>query len=349
MRTLLRRLGVLCLAAALGCSEADIVHEGEHVTLVVDPAVEACGDMVGHMDRFVATLAGYLGVSLAEEHFDFIWYSEERFTAEANCGYYGDWCTDGAVIRSTVAPLDQALARLIMGRLGAPPPFFLEGAMVAFASESYYVYGSGYPGYGDVQQTLAVGAVDPALGGAFTRFLIDRHGLAAYLAFYARVRERDYLPEIEAVHAAQFGESMTETILAFDDAGRWCPAERFRLKLLECSAPAIAWDDDSLLLRRSLACGGDVVGPFADGLLQELSTLEVTTAGNFALSLAGDDPAGAWLAGCGGCEDEATVSLAVGREPARVWLPAGRYYLKLAAYADRATSVALRIERVDEP
>ena len=354
MMTRLRRCGARGLATALACgalacAEADTVHEGEHVTLIVDPAIDACGGMLGHMDRFVTTLADYLGVPLAGEHFTFVWYSEERFAAEAPCGNYAGWCEWGGDIRSTSAPPDYALARLILARVGSPPPFYAEGARAVFTPDLDSHVG-GYPDYGDVQQLLALGQADPTLAGAFTRFLIDRHGLDAYLVFYASVGYGDSLPEIEAVHAEHFGESLTETSVAFDAERRSCPERSFQFKLVECSAPRIAWDGDSLLLRRSLVCGeDDFVGPFANGLAWNSSTLEVATARTFEISFTADESAWVMLGGCGGCEDEAAVLLATGREPERRWLPAGRYYLNLGGNVGVAPTVALRIERVDEP
>ena len=122
----------------------------------------------------------------------------------------------------------------------------------------------------DIQEILARG--EPLewtyylLAGKFTRYLIERHGLDAYIEFYSMITREDALPEIEAAHAEQFGESLTETIVAFDAEGRGCSADRVRFKLVECGAPPIAWDGDSLLLRRALACGdADVVGPWRCG------------------------------------------------------------------------------------
>ena len=341
--------GALGLAGALACGERATVHEGEHVTLTIDPAVEPCGDMVGHMDRVVATLADYLGVSLAGEQFNFVWFSEERFAAEANCGVSAGTCEGGGWIRSTAAPADPTLVRLVLALVGSPPPFFALGAWIAFMPNADSFEGAG-PSGGDVQQMLALGYVDYALAGGFTRFLIDRHGLDAYLTFYASIGEEDPLPVIEAAHAEHFGESLTETIVAFDAGRRSCPTPRFNLKLFECSAPPIAWDGDSLLLRRSLTCGeDDVVGPFSDHTARIFSTLEVATEGYFEIGLASDEPVGMTFGGCGGCEDETDAWLAAGREPERRWLPAGRYYLNIFGDVDAASALALRIERVDEP
>ena len=349
MMPLSRRSWVLGLAGALACGERGMVYEGEYVTLIVDPALEPCGDMVGHMDRVVTTLADYLGVSLAGEAFTFIWYSDERFAAEAKCGPWTGAC-DSEVIWSTGAPVDVTLVRLVLALVGSPPPFFWVGAEAAFTPGNSTNGGSFYPSSGHVQQLLGLGQMNAELGSSFTRFLIDRHGLDAYLAFYASVGAEDPLPVIEAVHAEHFGESLTETDLAFVAERPWCPTQRSRFKLFECSTPPIAWDGDSLLLRRSLACGEDgVVGPFGGQTARSLSTIEVVTAGMYEISLAADEPAAMILAGCGGCEDETEVRLATAAEPVRRWLPAGRYYLQLAGEVDVATELALRIERVDEP
>jgi hypothetical protein len=354
--TPLRRCAALGLAAALACgSWADEVHEGQHVTLVVDPALEACGDIVGHMDHFVATLAAHLGVSLPGKNFAFIWFSELEFLYGSRCPGWGTSCTKAATVLSAVAPLDYELARLVLASLGSPPSFYAVGAAVAFAPDTPE-YGSWAQSNGsDIQEVLARG--EPLewtyylLAGKFTRYLIERHGLDAYIEFYAMITREDSLPVIEAAHAEQFGESLTETIVAFDAEGRGCPADRVRFKLVECGAPPIAWDGDSLLLRRALACGdADVVGPFADATARAVSTVEVATAGSFTLSLASDDPgAVARLGSCGGCEHERELVLRPHDEPARRWLPAGRYYLQLSGDVEAVTTLALRLERVEEP
>lgn len=348
----LRRCCALGLAAALACVDAEHEQKGEHVTLIIDPALQPCGDPLGHMDRFVATLADYLGVALVDQRFTYYWYSQERFAAEVGCGSMGVRCGDDTTILSSAVPLDFELARVVLGLVGWPPRFYELGATVVFASETDGVFAGGYgvPGDFDVQAQIALDVAEPRLAGSFTRFLIDHYGLEAYLAFYASLGPTDPLPVIEAAHAAQFGESLTETVLRFADERRACRAPQFRFKLFECGAPPITWDGDSLLLRRSLACGEEgVVGPFTDEKARTFSTLEVETAGYFEVTLASDEPAGAMLGGCGGCEDESLTKVLPGGEPVRRWLPAGRYYLNFYGRVEAATSVALRIERVDAP
>ncbi len=103
------RGSALGLAAALSCVDADTVHEGENVTLFIDPEVEACGDMVGHMDRFVAATADYLGVSLAGQRFYFVWYLRERFAAEARCSRWRDGCPPATIRVTTASPARRCL------------------------------------------------------------------------------------------------------------------------------------------------------------------------------------------------------------------------------------------------
>ncbi len=349
----LRHCCALGLATALACGEE--VYRGEYVKLVVDPELDVCGDLVGHMDRFIAVTAEFLGVEIEGRRFTYEWASPERFAADSPCpDALG--CAGGKRIISSAAPVDHELAHLVTFSFGKAPSFFMEGAAVAFETAAYTLTDNIYlPGDADILALLAIdGKLAPenyTLAGAYTRFLIDRHGLALYLEFYTRLERSDLLPQIEAAHSGTFGESLAETAGAFDAERRDCPRDRFRVKLFECSAPPIAWEGDSLLLRRSLACGeADVVGPFADSTARTYSTLEVATAGFFEISLASDEPgAVAALGGCGGCEDTSLVLLEANRDPVRRWLPAGQHYLSFAGDVQVATTMALRLERVDGP
>src|SRR4051812_11657921 len=109
-QTLQRRSGALGLAGALACGPAEGVYEGEHVTVSIDPELVACGDMVGHMHRFVERTAEFLGVGLEGQHFQFFWLTLERFEALSGCSEGVLGCANGTRAAAWAAPLDHELA-----------------------------------------------------------------------------------------------------------------------------------------------------------------------------------------------------------------------------------------------
>ncbi len=347
----------LGLAAALACgNDKDVVHAGEHVTLIVDPTLDTCGDLVGHMDRFVELTAEFLGVDLEDKQFLYYWFSNERFVATGVCSPGVVGCAAGNRSASYAAPLDHELAHVIFNGIGTPPSFFAEGAGVAFELPTFELsLDKSLPGDDDLLEILAkpgkIGAEHYTLAGGFTRFLIDRHGLDAYLAYFADLVDNREMWQIEVVHAARFHESLAATITAFDAERRDCEQRRFRLKLFECSAPTLDWDGVSLSLHRSLSCEvDDVVGPFEDFTARAFFTIEVAEPGLFAVTLASDEErTTAALGNCGGCDSEGHTLLIAGDEAQQVWLPTGRYYVALSSDVEAETTVALRLARIDAP
>jgi hypothetical protein len=317
----------------------------------MEPGLEPCGDLVGHMDRFIELVSEVWQVDLTEHHYTFHWYTYDSFETEANCGAGRNGCASGNTARSFAAPLDHELVHLVSFAVGHPPSFYAEGAAVAFELPSSSTIG--LPGMSRILDLMAVPSLSGdyyGLAGAYTRHLIDRHGMAAYLKFYGQIDRAADLDAIGDAHAAAFAESLDDSIAAFDAERRDCEHDRFRFKLFECAAPRVEWKGEALTVTRGISCAdNNVVGPFlSDADARTYASFDVAEAGLFELSVASDDVrATATLGACGGCESASPVTLAAGLGLRRVFLDAGPHYLRLETTSTEDSVLALQLKRVD--
>jgi hypothetical protein len=304
------------------------------------------------MDRFLELVAEKWQVDLAHRRYTYRWYTRETFITDSACaGENVRGCASGHTARSYTAPLDHELVHLIAFAIGVPPSFYAEGAAVAFELPAWFD-SPGLPGERPILELLTVAPLDAGdyvLAGAYTRHLIDRFGMSAYLEFYGSLERSADLATITAAHAAAFGEPLEASIAAFDVERRDCEHERFRFKLVECAAPRATWAEDILTLRRGISCAeDDVVGPFLGTTARAYASFEVAEAGLFELSAVSDERGNSvTLGSCGGCEAESPVTLITGSGPQRVALSAGPHYFRLESQAKESTQLSLQLRRVD--
>jgi hypothetical protein len=348
--------------AACGLPEPTLL--GEHVRIAADPGLVPCGDAVGHMDGFVAMLAEEWGIQApsGDDRIDVFWLNPIDFTSRTIC-VNDRPCSVWGSVYSTSLPLDHELVHAVAREFGTPPPFFIEGLAVAYELPSP----SGLGDYGGLSSSTTVleavtireGAYLPSylypLAGAFTAFVIDRHGISKFLAVYKKLRFLDGRGRISRVFADVFGESLEDAVAAFEQVNPEgaCSARAFRLKRFECGAPELVWDGVHLAEYRTLDCDQeDVLGPFASDELLFLRSLEIPEDGVYEVALFGDADAGSggrWnrleMARCGGCEDYVELAVFPDRS-IRKRLPAGRYSLRFVGPAGEASGIGLRIDRL---
>jgi hypothetical protein len=354
------------MAVLVGCSLPEARWVGEHVEIAADQGLVPCGDPAGHMDAYIKMMAEELRAPAptGDDRIAYYWLRGEGFAERTIC-INDSACSVGGDVYATALPVDHELVHALVRGRGLPSPFFLEGLAVA--------YEVALPG--DPRETVPIAAllasttieeaiaerVDawvPAqhypLAGAFTAFLIERHGVDAVLRVYTELRLLDGVARISRVFEAELGESLAAAAGAFEAGVGECALRAYRLKRFECAAPALAWDGEQLRVYETIACDReDVVGPFAGDDIAVFRTLEVEADGVFALSLLGDAVAGAdgrWnraiLARCGGCEGYAEQTLTAADGVVEAALPAGRYALQLLGPADSATGLGLRVDRI---
>lgn len=350
------RIGALVLGLVVGCNglEETTIEHGRHIDLEIDPGLEPCGDLVGHMDRFLELAAGAWNVDLDGRRYSYHWYAEANYLTESGCLSGSSGCASSGAVRAVTVPLDRELVHVVTSAIGHTRSFFTEGAAVAFELPGN-LQGTGLPGDGSIDADLLAASSIPGtrymLAGAFTRFLVDRFGMPAYLEFYADLENDDDHDTIASVHEAAFGESFAETVARFDEERRDCEHERFRFKLYECAAPPISWEGDTATMRRELSCADeDVVGPFfLAGKASTWARVTIEDAGLFELSVAADGlSARITLGSCGGCESISPVSISATSSPRRLFLDPGDYYLRLDGSVATDTFVSLRLRRIDE-
>lgn len=338
----------------LGCGAETMatgptIEIGDHIDVIIDEGLEPCGDLAEHMDRFIELAAASWDVDISKHRYTFHWYEQSAFGQDAGCPEGSLGCASGSLARSYAAPVDHELVHLITAEVGRPPSFFLEGAAVAF--ELPVTFDMELPGEASVEELIAATHLpfsSYVVAGAFTRFLIDRHGMADYRGFYASLNSTDGLPEVRATHAAVFGEPLSATIAAFNTERRDCEQDRFRFKLIECASVPILWETDSLTMRRTMSCDEDgVIGPFwFREQARSFATFEVEKPAVYEFSVIGDDGGTITVGSCGGCEAEPpqTSSNAVG--PRNIRLGAGRHYLQFTTGVTGTTALSLRLQKV---
>jgi hypothetical protein len=353
----------LVVAVAAGCNLPEVQKVGAHVQIAADPGLTMCGNGLGHMDRFVDLLAEDLGRAPPAGHDRITYYylREGDFAERTICTRELGGCAVGGDVYMTTTPADHELVHALTWVDGVSAVFLLEG--LAFAYEGLEVDFE----YADRELYLndriadAIEARDRGwlpgdhypLAGAFTAFLIERYGGAAYMRVYQRLQFEDGAGLVSRALEAELGASLAELAEEFDATRRMCPPRAFKRKLIECGAPALEWDGETLTHHRTLSCEqADVVGPFASGTVLVHHTLAVPADSTYTVTAVGDATGVGGgvsnvvdLVRCGGCEGYASAQVIAGTS-AEVELTTGTYALRLRGPADEATGVGVRIDRV---
>lgn len=354
----------LPLLAALACSLPEPTLEGAHVRIAADPGLAACGDLLGHMDAFVADLAAEWDrpPPTGDDRIDFHWLRPHDFADRTICVQPTSGCAWRGDVYASYAPVDHELVHALADADGLPPPFFIEGLAVAYELPTPEgLEDLAADERADLEAALFDRVLDLparryAVAGAFIAFLVERHGAPAVLRLYRALGLLDDRGRIARVYARELGEPLDRAIAEFSELRRDCPLRGFRLRRFECDAPVLAWDGDVLTFHRTLACGEpDVLGPSVLGTAAAYHTLEIPAPGDYAVRFVADaDPGAAdppnrlLLARCGGCPGYVERRLAPG-DDLDLDLPAGRYSVRFTGPVDAATGVGLRLARLPAP
>lgn len=361
----MKRWGLVGLV--LGCNLPEVQQEGAHVQIAADPGLSLCGDGLGHMDRFVELLAGELGREppTGRDRITYYLLRDGDFRERTICVTEREGCAVGGDVFVTFGPADHELVHALTWADGVSAAFLLEG--LAHAHEGLRVdheYADAEIGSGLTIDAAIVarkqgwlpGEQYP-LAGAFTAFLLERFGGPAYMRVYRRLQFADGPGLVSRALEAELGASLAELAEEFDATRRDCPPLAFKRKLIECSAPELAWDGERLAAFRTLACAqDDVVGPFNADTLVVHHTLVVPADATYTVTAVGDEDGvdggvanAVDLVRCGGCEGFASAHAVAGGDSATVLLTAGTYALRLRGPASAATGVGVRVERVGPP
>lgn len=366
---------ILPLALLLACNLPEPELEGAHVRIAADPGLPTCGDNLAHMDHFITLLSAELGrpPPTGNDRIDYYHLTRGSFDQRTICVQERGGCAILGDVFSTQIPHDHEVVHAVAWPDGVSAAFFIEGLAVAYEySPPHPPQGHLYPdleSYGSLTIEDAIesrakswltGEAYP-LAGAFTAFLIERHGIDAYMRVYRRLQLADDFGLVARAIEREFGESLASLIDEFDRTRRDCPPIAFNRKLIECSAPEIAWDGVLWADYRALGCDqDDVVGPFDTGTVVTHRTIVVPEDAIYTLDVVGDsdtlstlEPNAAELVRCGGCDGFVRAQAYAGQGPVPAQLRAGTYALSLRGPAERTTGIGVRIElqspAVDEP
>jgi hypothetical protein len=218
----------IVLLASLGCAacEAAAPAEGSfletrYVRYVSDQAVTPCGGLARETDKQVEYLFDLLSEPYAHPlSIEYEWVEDQSMLA---CGENASGCTygtvDGAVIESIyLAHLHELAHAAHELTIGNSHRVLAEG----FAS-----YASNQPGTADSQDTAffmqaieglfiaGTFSVDQyPLAARFVGMTIERHGIAAFKAFWQKVPRNAQLAEVRVTYEASFGESWSDGLAA---------------------------------------------------------------------------------------------------------------------------------------
>ncbi|MCY1012588.1 hypothetical protein OV079_45070 [Nannocystis pusilla] len=306
----------------------------------------------------MAALAAELGLvaPTGTDRIRVYWLDPDGFTERSGCRVGVMGCAKERSFFTRNVPANHEFVHIFAARVGRPGAFFNEGLAVALEGlASTDDLDDRYSRSVAVDDLLDLPGSEQLLNarygyntaGGFTAHLLERYGMNAYLRIYAALRAGDDRAALDAVFVAELGVSLAEAADEFE-ATKWgCRHAAYDAKLVECSAPELTWDGDVLALHRSVACDlEDVVGPYAGDHTVVFRTFVVPEAGEYALSVIGDDANNeVSLRPCGGCEAGEGVQMRAGEAGRSVELAAGRYVLRLFGRASADTSVGFRLAR----
>lgn len=345
-------ISALGLMACGGLPE--VTDEGVHIRVARDPALVMCGGTLDHMDAFVALLSAEFGTvpPTGDARYTYYWLEPEGFDERTPCPHELPGCSFDDAVWMTGVPANHELVHAVAWQSGTPRPYFIEGLAVAYEGQ---VRGSPEDvKWGAAQATIMASHsrwVDYLTAGGFVRSVIDAHGAAAFMRFYAKVPFLGSRGRVEREFKNAFGESLDAAAARFD-RDQPCEDTKSTALLVECAAPEIAWDGRRFAEYRTVACEqDDVVGPYGGDTAVVFRTIDVPESGEyevslFAESLTGEGDAFAlYVTPCRSCVERETEVVSTGSGTERVELAAGLHSLRLVGPARGEASVGLKLER----
>lgn len=331
--------------------------------VAADAGLPLCGGTLAHMDDFVALLSTDFGLAtpIESDRLLFHWVSPRDYSA-SSCRDGSLGCANPDRILAKQAPLNHELVHALAFEYGhspsgRSPSFFEEGLAEAF--EGLDVVGSYPPLSFDVWSTIDAENgeyVDRTAAAGFVSMLVANYGLETFLVLYSALPPSVTVAQIDQAFRDVFHASLEDSVAEFEAANPYAIMRQdFDAKLMECSAPGLAWDDIRLAEFRVLDCSQeDAVGPYNGEIMQVMRTISVSAGGDFELNVIAERPGegipvrnAISLVPCDyGVGSETRVNAG---ERARVPLAAGLYSLRLLGSATTVTNIGFTITRVGAP
>lgn len=348
-----RCLASVILAFPVACEDTGSMqspyYEGDSLEVWASEDLEACNGTFPYMESWLSAFRARVGRSDSSVRHTLYWLSPEEFEvspctmAEACAFPLSD------VIYSSVIPAEHELVHTELEAW--PPSLIREGAAEVFGCMDHFDLGSS-SSIGSLADERQILRPDYQTAGRFSRLLIDRFGLDAYLLLYAELDGVEGLEGLAAGVADVLGVELPSLIQDFEARPR-CDLEAWRFYDVECSVlPLEPWQDpDHWSTTVNLACESpEVIGP-RDGVVWSARALHVEETDHYEMSIEGtDSSAVATIFSCAAaCAREGPtvvmIPVATVARPTTLVLDAGRHWLRIEQASDTGTSVTVRIER----
>ena len=311
--TQLTRVLAVALAAPLaGCGAELDVWTGANVDYLSSPSLTACRGTHTYVDNFVPFLSNELGIA-RPARIQYQWLDEDDFDDTP--------CRDivsGCARRSTAYAKEPALLHEIVHTVSSSAGmnghlFFTEGLAVAY--DPWLGDGLG-PRY-----TIAVRPEDPlpdprfgidagtddldyALAGSFVAFLLSRHGPQKFVSLSQQLGENSDLSAISASFKDVYDLEFDTEVELFR-SGVPCGDSPFAVRVYDCTAPEVAWNDAVWTVAAGMDCSDDtVVGEDgADSTTPRIRsiTFQIPATGQYTLSVEGSEGTAVQTGPCFGC------------------------------------------------
>jgi len=320
--------------------------QGEHLEYAVTPDAEVCTGSWVMQDAYVKALMDWLGVSLSQRlRFAFVTPAElEEFCFQDDilgCYYDGKAYSIRPVHYHELA---HAVA-MLTGHHG--PSAFQEGYAEVFGNGVY-----GVEARLPLDQVLMDFEHDGPhyyTASLFVRFLIERDGLDAVLAFMRRTRPETSFSALSVIFEEEFASSLPAAMAEFEDYPT-CSTWANRIAVLECGSPAVPWQGSQWRASSTLDCGDpDVLGPKpedGEDLIWSSRGLVIDEAGDYLAQVGAGTggTAGVRITRCGSCWDSVDLVVKAGASR-RVNLPSGRYHVTFVKELEEPGDISLTLTR----
>ncbi len=197
-----------------------------------------CDEAVARLEALAEFITSRFG--LAPRPVDYVKLRTTQVDAlRGYCAHNASACADGTFAYSTGWAHDHEVVHAVFAPVGSPPPLFQEGVAEVFGCGSTRTQV-------DVDSTMdferllssdawnrayptAEGGAAYRAAGSFVRFLLDAHGEAAFVGFYAKA-PHDGGDGARAAFRRAFGQSVDEALAAWrasdpEHAGSYCILE----------------------------------------------------------------------------------------------------------------------------
>jgi hypothetical protein len=331
------------------CGPASIpgeqIYRGETITVHADPKLPVCAPSLARADDFVRRVATYLDVATP----DVTYYLYDAPGAPGGChafDQFTDDCTNGETVRAGRWTNFHELVHATAHALGRPPAILTEG-LAEGLSTTYPQLTVADRQSAPIDRVLDnvgffTGSPDEvvanySIAADFDDYLLGRFGVSAFRRVFGQLLDLDDPITIRRAFAHELGVPWDELVADWR-AHVPAPSDGTPHLLLDaaCAAPALAPDE-------TLACVSGVSFAGATLVQPEQRTLDVTTAGLYALEV-GPSPSEttnvASLTSCAGGPTIKVAPISTNQAIALVSLPAARHAIDLYAYEVLPPSVA---------